>query len=35
MRYALQELDFFTKEVRNLGTYEAHPFRAENRPLPE
>lgn len=35
MQYALKELDFFAKEVRNLGTYKAHPFRAQNRPLPE
>ncbi|MBN0988908.1 prephenate dehydratase [Amphritea pacifica] len=35
MQYALQELEFFTKEMRNLGTYEAHEFRAQNRPLPE
>jgi len=27
MQYALQELDFFAKEVRILGTYPAHPFR--------
>jgi prephenate dehydratase len=35
MQYALKELAFFAKEMRNLGTYEAHPFRALNRPLPE
>jgi len=35
MQYALQELGFFAKEMRNLGTYKAHPFRAQNRPLPE
>ena len=34
-QYALQELAFFTKEMRNLGTYEAHECRAQNRPLPE
>ncbi|SIS61145.1 prephenate dehydratase [Neptunomonas antarctica] len=27
MQYALQELDFFAKEVRIIGTYVAHPFR--------
>jgi prephenate dehydratase len=27
MKYALQELDFFAKEVRVIGTYPAHPFR--------
>lgn len=27
MKYAMQELDFFAKEVRNIGTYPAHPFR--------
>lgn len=27
MQYALQELDFFAKEVRIIGTYPAHPFR--------
>ncbi|MDO6564279.1 prephenate dehydratase [Amphritea sp. 1_MG-2023] len=31
MQYALQELAFFTKEMRNLGTYEAHEFRAQNQ----
>ncbi|BBB25623.1 prephenate dehydratase [Amphritea japonica] len=35
MQYALKELEFFTKEMRNLGTYKAHEFRAQNRPLPE
>lgn len=35
MQYALKELAFFAKEMRNLGTYKAHPFRAQNRPLPE
>lgn len=35
MQYALQELGFFAKEMRNLGTYKGHPFRAQNRPLPE
>ncbi|MFW1677113.1 prephenate dehydratase [Pontibacter sp. JAM-7] len=29
MRYALQELDFFAKEVRILGTYPWHPFRLQ------
>ena len=27
MKYALQELEFFAKEMRNMGTYAAHPFR--------
>lgn len=27
VNYSLQELAFFAKEVRNLGTYEAHSFR--------
>lgn len=27
MQYALQELDFFAKDVRIIGTYPAHPFR--------
>ncbi|GGK75371.1 prephenate dehydratase [Amphritea balenae] len=35
MQYALKELEFFTKEIRNLGTYKAHTFRSQNRPLPE
>jgi len=35
MQYALKELAFYAKEWRNLGTYQAHEFRAQNRPLPE
>ncbi|MBU2965345.1 prephenate dehydratase [Amphritea sp. 2_MG-2023] len=35
MQYALQELAFFTKEMRNLGTYEAHEFRTQNQFLQE
>ncbi len=35
MQYALQELEFFTKEMRILGTYKAHEFRVSNQPLPE
>lgn len=35
MQFAMQELAFFTQELRVLGTYEAHPYRASNRPLPE
>lgn len=27
MQHALQELEFFTSEMRNMGTYPAHPFR--------
>lgn len=30
MQYALQELNFFTHEVRIMGTYPWHPFRIEN-----
>ncbi|MCP4598577.1 prephenate dehydratase [Neptuniibacter sp.] len=29
MKYALQELDFFAKEVRVMGTYPWHPFRMQ------
>ncbi|MCO4757111.1 MAG: prephenate dehydratase [Oceanospirillaceae bacterium] len=29
MQYALQELDFFARDVRIMGTYDAHPFRYE------
>ena len=27
VKRALEELDFFSKEVRILGCYKAHPFR--------
>jgi prephenate dehydratase len=27
MRHALEELDFFSREVKILGVYPAHPFR--------
>jgi prephenate dehydratase len=27
MKFAMQELNFFAKDVRNIGTYPAHPFR--------
>lgn len=30
MQFALQELHFFAKEVRVMGTYPAHPFRYAN-----
>lgn len=30
MKYALQELDFFAKEVRIMGTYPWHPFRTQS-----
>ncbi|MGB0468235.1 MAG: prephenate dehydratase [Pontibacterium sp.] len=30
MQYALQELDFFAKDVRMMGTYKAHPFRYQD-----
>jgi len=32
VRLALEELSFFSHEVRFLGVYEAHPFRAEQEP---
>jgi prephenate dehydratase len=31
LRRALEELDFFSREVRILGVYPAHPFRAASR----
>jgi len=31
LKLALEELDFFTREVKILGVYPAHPFRFENR----
>ncbi|MBF0332623.1 MAG: prephenate dehydratase [Alphaproteobacteria bacterium] len=31
VRLALEELDFFSREVRILGVYPAHPFRFKNR----
>ncbi|CAA6604030.1 Prephenate dehydratase [Rhodospirillaceae bacterium LM-1] len=31
LRLALEELDFFTREVKIIGVYPAHPFRFENR----
>ena len=31
MRLALEELDFFSREVRILGVYPAHPFRKQQR----
>ena len=33
LRLALEELGFFTHEVRILGVYPAHPFRIESRNL--
>jgi prephenate dehydratase len=30
MQLALQELHFFAKEVRVMGTYAAHPYRKSN-----
>ncbi|MGB0733954.1 MAG: prephenate dehydratase, partial [Pontibacterium sp.] len=30
MQYALQELNFFAKNVRIVGTYAAHPFRYQS-----
>jgi prephenate dehydratase len=32
MRLALEELDFFSREVRILGVYPAHPFRKQQQP---
>ena len=32
LRRALEELEFFSREVRILGVYPAHPFRAETAP---
>jgi prephenate dehydratase len=29
-RLALEELDFFSREVKILGVYPAHPFRVQN-----
>lgn len=34
LRLALEELDFFSREVRILGVYPAHPYRLENRTPP-
>ena len=31
MRHALEELDFFSREVKILGVYPAHPFRIETQ----
>ena len=33
LRLAFEELDFFSREVKILGTYYAHPFRSGGRPL--
>jgi prephenate dehydratase len=35
MKDALEELGFFSHEVRILGTYPAHPYRLENAPPKE
>lgn len=32
VRLAMEELDFFTREVKILGTYPAHPYRLQNGP---
>jgi prephenate dehydratase len=32
LRHALEELDFFSREVRILGVYPAHPFRKQQTP---
>ena len=31
LKRALEELEFFSREVRILGVYPAHPFRAETQ----
>jgi prephenate dehydratase len=35
LRLALEELEFFSKETRILGTYPAHPYRAKVQPAAE
>jgi len=30
LQYALEELNFFAKDVKIMGTYPAHPFRYQN-----
>lgn len=35
MKYALQELDFFAKDVRIMGTYPWHPFRTQRNQIIE
>jgi prephenate dehydratase len=35
LRLALEELAFFSKEVRILGVYPAHPYRLESQPAAE
>src|SRR5688572_30383789 len=35
LRRALEELEFFSKEMRILGVYPAHPFRAQVQPAAE
>ncbi|MFE1600420.1 prephenate dehydratase [Methylobacterium sp. ID0610] len=35
LRRALDELSFFSRELRIIGTYPAHPFRESTRPLAE
>ena len=35
LRRALEELQFFSKEVRILGVYPAHPFRVETQKAAE
>jgi len=30
VRLAMEELAFFTREVKILGTYPAHPYRLQN-----
>jgi len=35
LRRALEELEFFSKEVRILGVYPAHPFRVETQKAAE
>ncbi|HLH51655.1 MAG TPA: prephenate dehydratase, partial [Roseiarcus sp.] len=35
LRRALEELEFFSEEVRILGVYPAHPFRVETQKAAE
>jgi prephenate dehydratase len=35
MELALEELEFFAREVRVLGVYNAHPYRKESQKFAE
>jgi prephenate dehydratase len=35
LRRALEELEFFSREVKILGVYRAHPFRLETQKAAE